>query len=223
MNSLNGVMVVGLTGQTGAGKSTVSKIFASNGFAVIDADQVARKIVEKGTKCLDEIADFFGSQVINEDGTLNRKALAGIVFSDKSKLEMLNTISYPYITGEILRQIRVHSMKGEKLILLDAPTLFESRADDFCEIIISVLADADIREKRIISRDGLTADQARKRMNSQLNEEFFRSHSDYIIHNNGNLDTVNGISWEVSGKIRELFKSKQAPVQYSNSADMAVL
>ena len=103
-------------------------------------------------------------------------------------------------------------MKGEKLILLDAPTLFESRADDFCEIIISVLADADIREKRIIARDGLTSDQARKRMNSQLNEEFFRSHSDYIIHNNGNLDTVNGISWEVSGKIRELFKSKETPV-----------
>ena len=212
MNSLNGVMVVGLTGQTGAGKSTVSKIFASNGFAVIDADQVARKIVEKGTKCLDEIADFFGQGVINEDGTLNRRALAGIVFSDRSKLEMLNTISYPYITGEILRQIRVHSMKGEKLILLDAPTLFESRADDFCEIIISVLADEDIREKRIISRDGLTSDQARKRMNSQLDEEFFRSHSDYIIHNNGSIDMVNGISWEVSDKIRELFKEKQTPV-----------
>ncbi len=212
MNSLNGVMVVGLTGQTGAGKSTVSKIFASNGFSIIDADQVARKVVEKGTKCLDEIADFYGSCVINDDGTLNRKALAGIVFSDKAKLETLNTITYPYITGEILRQIRVHSMKGEKLILLDAPTLFESRSDDFCEIIISVLADADLREKRIISRDGLTQDQARRRMNSQLDEEFFRSHSDYIIHNNGNIDTVNGIAWEVSGKIRELFNSKQSPV-----------
>ena len=168
MNSLNGIMVVGLTGQTGAGKSTVSKIFASNGFAVIDADHVARQVVEKGTKCLDEIIDFFGEGVVCEDGTLNRKALAAIVFSDKAKLETLNTITYPYITGEILRQIRVHSMKGEKLILLDAPTLFESRADDFCEIIISVLADADIREKRIISRDGLTQEQARKRMNSQL-------------------------------------------------------
>jgi dephospho-CoA kinase len=213
MNSLNGIMVVGLTGQTGAGKSTVSKIFASNGFAVIDADHVARQVVEKGTKCLDEIIDFFGEGVVCEDGTLNRKALAAIVFSDKAKLETLNTITYPYITGEILRQIRVHSMKGEKLILLDAPTLFESRADDFCEIIISVLADADIREKRIISRDGLTQEQARKRMNSQLDEEFFRSHSDYIIRNNGNIDTVNGISWEVSGKIRELFKSKQSPVK----------
>ena len=210
MNSLNGVMVVGLTGQTGAGKSTVSKVFASNGFAIIDADQVARKVVEKGTKCLDEIADFYGNTVINKDGTLNRKALAAIVFSDKAKLETLNTITYPYITGEILKQIRYHSMKGEKLILLDAPTLFESRADDFCEIIISVLADADIREKRIISRDGLTHEQARKRMNSQLDESFFRSHSDYVIRNNGSIDVVNDISWEVSGKIRELFMGQHA-------------
>ncbi|WP_295089278.1 dephospho-CoA kinase [Ruminococcus sp.] len=213
MNSLNGVMVVGLTGQTGAGKSTVSKVFAANGFAVIDADQVARKIVEKGTKCLDEISDLFGQIVINEDGTLNRKGLAGIVFSDKSKLEALNTITYPYITGEILRQIRVHSLKGEKLILLDAPTLFESRADDFCEIIISVLADADIREKRIISRDGLTIEQAKRRMNSQLDEEFFRSHSDYIIRNNNGMDTVNDIAWEVSGKIRELYNNTQMPAK----------
>lgn len=212
MNSLSGVMVVGLTGQTGAGKSTVSKVFSSNGFAVIDADQVARRVVEKGTKCLDEIADFYGNTVINDDGTLNRRALAAIVFSDKAKLETLNTITYPYITGEILKQIRAHSMNGEKLILLDAPTLFESRADDFCEIIISVLADEEIRERRIISRDGLTPDQARKRMDSQLDEDFFRTHSDYIIHNNGSMDMVNGISLEVSGKIRELYSGKHESV-----------
>lgn len=212
MNSLGGVMVVGLTGQTGAGKSTVSKVFSSNGFAVIDADKVARTVVEKGTKCLGEIADFYGSTVINDDGTLNRKALAAIVFSDKAKLETLNTITYPYITGEILKQIREHSVNGEKLILLDAPTLFESRADDFCEIIISVLADEEIRERRIISRDGLTPEQARKRMDSQLDEDFFRTHSDYIIHNNGSMDMVNGISMEVSGKIRELYCGKHETV-----------
>ncbi len=205
MNSLNGVMVVGLTGQTGAGKSTVSKIFAANGFAVINADVVARNIVEKGSRCLVEIEDFFGKEVINSDGTLNRKSLAAIVFSDKNKLEALNTITYPYITGTILKKIRHHASREEKLILLDAPTLFESRADDFCETIISVLADPDIREKRIISRDGLTAEQARKRMSSQLDEEFFESHSDYIIHNNGDLDTINEISKEVSDKIKDYY------------------
>lgn len=212
MNNLNGVMVVGLTGQTGAGKSTVSKVFSANGFAVINADHVARKVVEKGTKCLDEIADFFGDGVINSDMTLNRKALAGIVFSDKTKLETLNTIIYPYITGEILKQIRQYSSKGKKLILLDAPTLFESRADDFCEIIISVLADADIREQRIIVRDGLTAEQARKRMDSQLDEEFFKSRSDYIIHNNGHIDAVNEISKELSDKIMDYYQNRENPV-----------
>lgn len=209
MNSLNGVMVVGLTGQTGAGKSTVSRVFSDNGFAVINADTVARIVVEKGSKCLDEIADFFGSSVITPEKTLDRRALADIVFSDKTKLETLNTIIYPYITGEILRCIRQYSESGKKLILLDAPTLFESRADDFCEIIISVLADADIRKKRIISRDGLTPEQAQRRMSSQLDEDFFEKHSDYIIHNNGELDTVSEISKEVSDKIREIYSVRE--------------
>lgn len=211
MNSLNGVMVVGLTGQTGAGKSTVSKTFAENGFAVINADQVARIVVGKGTKCLAEIVDLFGKEVILEDGSLNRKALAGMVFSDKKKLEMLNSITYPYITGEILKQIRFHSVRGEKLILLDAPTLFESRADDFCELIISVVSDDWIREKRIIERDGLTSEEARKRMNSQLDEDFFVKHSDYIITNNQSLDIVNEISKEVSDKIKDYYYNKNNP------------
>lgn len=209
MNSLSGVMVIGLTGQTGAGKSTVSKVFAQNGFAIINADIVARQVVEKGSKCLDEITDFFGERILAEDGSLDRKALGSIVFSDKAKLEMLDSIIYPYITGEILRQIREYSENNEKLILLDAPTLFESRADDFCEIIISVIAESDIREKRIIARDSLTAEQARKRMNSQLDEEFFETHSDYIIHNNGDIRTVNGIAKELSDKIKLYCARKQ--------------
>lgn len=212
MNTLSDVVVVGLTGQTGAGKSTVSKVFADNGYAVINADSVARKVVEKGSKCLYEISDFFGKDVLLADGALDRKKLAGIVFSDKAKLETLDTIIYPYITGEILHQIRQNSRNGEKLILLDAPTLFESRADDFCEIIISVLADPDIREKRIVERDSLTPEEARKRMASQFDEEFFSSHSDYIIHNNGSIETVNDISKEVSDKIKDLYSSRLNPV-----------
>lgn len=208
MNSLEGVMVIGLTGQTGAGKSTVSRVFADNGFAVINADSIARIVVEKGSKCLDEISDFFGSGILNPDRTLNRKALAKIVFTDKSKLDSLNTIIYPYITGEILRQIRNHSVNGEKLILLDAPTLFESRADDFCEIIISVVASPEIREKRIIERDGLTRQQAVERMSSQLDAEFFMAHSDYIIENNDSMETVSGISREVSDKIKDIYYSR---------------
>lgn len=210
MNSLEGLMIVGLTGQTGAGKSTVSKIFSDNGFAVINADLIARKVVEKDTPCLGEISDYFGLSVLNPDGTLNRKALAGIVFTDRAKLETLDTIIYPYITGEILRLIRKYSADGQKLILLDAPTLFESHADDFCDIIISVIADSEIRMKRITARDNISDEQARQRMDSQLSEEFFRSHSDYIIENNGLIDAVNEISKEVSDRIKDYYHNTVA-------------
>ena len=205
MNNFTGVTVVGLTGQTGAGKSTVSEVFLKNGFAVINADIVSRTVVEKGTKCLDEIADFFGDSVLNDDRSLNRKALGNIVFSDKVKLETLNTIIYPYITGEILRQIKKYADSGTSFILLDAPTLFESRSNDFCDIIISVVAEPDTRKQRIISRDGLTEEQALNRMKSQLDEEFFRSHSDYIIDNNGSVEDVREISKELADKIMNCY------------------
>lgn len=196
------VLVVGLTGQTGAGKSTVSKVFSDNGFAIINADLISRKVVEKGTKCLEEIVDIFKDGILNSDGTLNRKSLGNIVFTDKTKLEMLNTIIYPYITSEILNEIKHLSDSGKKLVLLDAPTLFESHADDFCEIIISVLSDEEIREERIIKRDGLTKKQANDRMNSQLDAEYFASHSDYVIENNDTLESLSSISKEVSDKIK---------------------
>lgn len=208
MNSLSGVTVVGLTGQTGAGKTTISKIFSDNGYMVIDADKVARKVVEKGSNCLYEIEELFGREVLNADGTLDRKALAAIVFTDKTKLETLNTIMHPYITKEILRMIKENSNKGVKLILLDAPTLFESHADDFCEIIISVLADENVREQRIIARDNISHEQARQRMDSQYSDEFFMSHSDYIIRNDGDIETVTKISREVSDKIKDCYISQ---------------
>lgn len=210
------VLVVGLTGQTGAGKSTVSKVFSDNGFAIINADLISRKVVEKGTKCLEEIVDIFKDVILNSDGTLNRKALGNIVFTDKTKLEMLNTIIYPYITSEILNEIKHLSDSGKKLVLLDAPTLFESHADDFCEIIISVLSDEEIREERIIKRDGLTKKQANDRMNSQLDAEYFASHSDYVIENNDTLESLSSISKEVSDKIKYYYyhiRSSEMSVQ----------
>ena len=97
MNSLEGVMVVGLTGQTGAGKTTVCRIFSENGFSIINADHVARQVMEKGQPCLKEICEFFGKDILLENGILDRPKLAGLVFTDKKKLELLNSITYPYI------------------------------------------------------------------------------------------------------------------------------
>ena len=99
----------------------------------------------------------------------------------KKTLELLNSVTYPYITSEILETIRRCSNKGHKLILLDAPTLFESRTDDFCELIISVISREDLRIKRIMERDSISRESAQNRIDSQLKEEFFRNNSDFII------------------------------------------
>lgn len=201
-------IIIGLTGQTGAGKSTVSEIFVANGFSLIDADQISRQVMEVGTPCLSELFDFFGEEIRNEDHSLNRKALAKIVFTDKGKLESLNSICHPFITEEILARIGHLTAKGHRYILLDAPTLFESRAADFCDLIISVIALPDLRRMRIIARDGLTVQEANERMGAQLNEEFFISHSDYVIRNNEHLDHLKALTEEVADKIKVYYHTK---------------
>ncbi len=202
MTSAFSVSVVGLTGQTGAGKSTVSKVFVEHGFALIDADQISREVVEPGKPCLDEIFDFFGNTVRNPDGTLNRKALAEIVFHDRQRLESLNSICYPFITEEIFRRINQYASQGKQFVLLDAPTLFESRASDFCDMIISVVALPELRCARIMTRDSMTKEAAQARMNSQLEEEFFIRHSDYVIHNNDSPELLSALSGEVADKVK---------------------
>lgn len=201
-------MVVGLTGQTGAGKTTVCKVFSENGFSVINADHISRLVMEKGQPCLAEICEFFGKDILLENGNLDRPKLAGLVFTDKKKLELLNSITYPYITAEILKMIRKLSAEGKKLILLDAPTLFESRADDFCELIISVISREEFRAERIMKRDNISRESAQYRMDSQLKEEFFRTHSDFIIKNNSDIDNLFAVATEVTDKIKDYYNNK---------------
>ena len=183
-------LVVGLTGQTGSGKTTVCEVFADKGFAVINADLTARKVVEKGKPCLKEIASAFGNDIIKSDGTLDRRKLGGIVFNDKEKLEMLNSIIYPFITEDIKSDIKRFEKQGKRLMLLDAPTLFESGADKMCGVIVSVTAKDAIRLKRIMSRDGISQEQAKARMASQHTEGFFRDNSDFVIDNSGELEML---------------------------------
>lgn len=200
--------MIGLTGQSGAGKTTVSRVFSQNGFAVIDADIISREVTEKGQPCLTELSEAFGSDIINPDGTLNRKRLGSIVFSDREKLRQLNGIIYPYIIYRIISRIDELSEEGRELILLDAPTLFEANADDLCDLIISVTADESIRMSRIIARDGITPEAAKKRFESQYSEHFFVNHSDFVIINNKTPDVLAAKAEEVAGKIKEYYNAK---------------
>lgn len=184
------MMVLGLTGQTGAGKTTVSDYLRQYGITIVDADQVSRKVVELGSSCLVEIALAFGCDILCADGTLNRKKLGSIVFADKQKLKKLNSIIGPHISREVKRQLAQAAAKGEKLAVFDAPTLFESGAEVICDRVVSVIAPVEKRMQRIMDRDGLSDEDALNRIHSQHDDNYYASRSWHVIVNDGDIDQL---------------------------------
>ena len=196
------MIVVGLTGQSGAGKTTVCNTFEKNGFVIINADIVAREVMSRDSECLKKTSEVFGN-IISEDGTLDRQKLAGIVFNDSDKLKIYENIIFPYIISSIKDRINGYRENKEDYVLLDAPTLFESGADSLCDIIISVITDRTIRLERILRRDGITPDQAESRLNSQQEDDFYIENSDYVIRNNNSLSTLGNDAMNVINLIKE--------------------
>lgn len=179
------MIVIGLTGATGAGKGCFSHIASEKfGFVHIDTDKTARYIVEPGKPCLDEIKEFFGDTVINSDGTLNRRALGDIVFSDSEKLAVLNKLTHHYVTNEVKKILEKSEMCGETAVVIDAPLLFESGEQRLCDVTVGIIADKIVRRKRIMARDGISAEAAEKRIASGKDENFFRERCDYVLENN---------------------------------------
>ena len=171
-------IVIGLTGPTGSGKSSASKIAENFGFQVIDCDKSAREATEKGTEGLKALVSVFGEDILLSDGNLNRKALANKAFKDKASTDLLNKTILPYIADLVVKQAA-----GQDT-LLDAPTLFESGINKICDKTVAVLADRDIRLKRIITRDNLTLKEAEIRINAGKDEKFFKENADYLLYNN---------------------------------------
>lgn len=190
-------IVIGLTGPTGSGKSSASGIAENFGFQVIDCDKTARKATQKGTKGLKALVSVFGKEILLPDGSLNRKALAAKAFKDKQSTDLLNKTVLPYIADIVIKQAEGRDT------LLDAPTLFESGINKICNKTIAVLADKDIRLKRIIARDNLTLKEAETRINAGKDEEFYRERADYVLHNNGDenafLKRFSDILKEITG------------------------
>ena len=181
--------VIGLTGQSGAGKTTVSRIFEENGFSVINCDEIAKICTQDGSECNKKLAQVFPG-CFDEKLSLDRKAIAKIIFSDKNMLKKFDDIVYPFITQLIMDKIDELSTTSE-FILLDAPTLFESGTDKLCFVKIAVVADFEKMLDRITLRDKIDKELAKKRFASQLSCEFFKKNCDYVIYNNGKLsDTV---------------------------------
>jgi len=181
-------IIVGITGQSGAGKTAVSAMLAARGYPVIDADLVARQVVAKGSKCTLDLAVEFGIEILNVDGTLNRRKLGSIVFTDKKKRMRLNRITFPYIQEEIFLQVEGLRKKGKNVIFLDAPTLIESGTHKRCDKVVSVIAPLELRVRRIIQRDELTREEAMQRISAQHGDAYYTSRSDFVIENSGDID-----------------------------------
>ncbi len=182
--------IIGLTGQTGAGKSTVGSLLTGRGYHIIDADLVARQVVESGEQCLLDLAIEFGIEILNVDGTLNRKKLADIAFHDKDKRLKLNQITHPFIIAEIKKQAEKYLDRGELVVFLDAPTLFESGADSMCDKIVSVIAPRSVRLERISQRDRLTQDEALARIGAQHDDSFYTQRSNFVIENTSDTSAL---------------------------------
>lgn len=182
--------IIGLTGQTGAGKSSVREIMRRKGAAVIDADTVAHGITENNVDCIYDIVNHFSCLVLNEKGTVNRKALGKRVFSDKKELGVLNKIIFPYILEEIEHEVLGCIAEGAEDIVIDGATIIESGCGRMCDVLVSVVADAETRTKRIIRRDGISRTDAERRVFAQKPEEFYTENSDHVIRNDGSLSEL---------------------------------
>ena len=171
-------IIIGLTGPTGAGKSTAAAAAKSFGLQVIDCDKLARAATEKETDGLKALVAAFGEEILLPDGSLDRSALAAAAFASPQKTELLNKTILPHIVKLVLAEAE------GKNVLLDAPTLFESGLNSVCTAVIAVSANVEIRKERIIKRDGLTPDAVDLRINAGKTDEYYKQKADYFLYNN---------------------------------------
>ncbi|MEG0472309.1 MAG: dephospho-CoA kinase [Solibacillus sp.] len=181
-------MIIGLTGSIASGKSTVAKMLAVYHLPIVDADLVARQVVEPGSNTLQKIAEAFGPEVIAADGTMDRAKVGAIIFHDEEKRAVLNGIIHPAIRAEMLRQRDEHVAKGEKTVIMDIPLLFESKLQHFVEKILVVTVSEDNQLKRLMERNGLTLEEARARIATQIPVAEKETLADAVIFNDGKLE-----------------------------------
>lgn len=188
-------MIIGLTGSIASGKSTVSKMLEELGYPIIDADKVARLVVEPGQETLVEIAALFGQDVIKEDGTMDRAKVGEMIFNDPASRKSLNDVIHPAIRKEMLRQRNELFEQGHPSIIMDIPLLFESRLQHFADKILVVSITEENQLKRLMERNGLTEKEARARIASQLPMSVKEEGADAVIYNNGTFEET---KWQLN-------------------------
>ncbi|ANB11642.1 putative dephospho-CoA kinase [Sugiyamaella lignohabitans] len=192
------MLIVGLTGGIATGKSTVSKYLAQkHNLTIVDADLIARQVVEPGTKAYKQIVDHFtplvpeGQSLVDENGNLNRPVLGKVAFGSEKERKVLNSITHPAVRLEMARQVIWAWVKGCQMVILDVPLLFESKLDAYCGVSVVVSCSNEQQRERLLKRDPhLSEDDADKRIASQMPIAEKRLLADYVIKNEASLDSL---------------------------------
>ena len=182
--------IIGITGNSGSGKSTISKLIIKNYKAkIINADKIAKEMTKNNGEYLQAIRQAFGNDVI-KNNELDRKKLADIVFFYRTEKEKLDGLTFEYVVEEIKKELEANQNLDYQYIILDVPLLFESKLDKLCDYTIGVIAPKTEKIKRICKRDKLSKEKALQRLNSQPNDEFFTKNCDTVINNENKEETI---------------------------------
>lgn len=190
MKRPDGLSVIGLTGGIGAGKSEVARVFRRVGIPVVDADRIAREQMQRGRPVHDEVVAAFGPDVLGEDGEVDRRRLAQVVFADPERLRTLNRITHPRVVAEVERRLAVLAEMGHPVAVVEAALLVETGLHASLDRIVVVTAPEDERVARVATRDGVPADEVRARVAAQVPDSERARAATWVVVNDGSLDDL---------------------------------
>ena len=202
---MSNLFIVGLTGSTGAGKSEVARTMAERPqWAVIDADVLSRRVVEPGKPTLKALAERFSADILNEDGTLDRKRLAQKAFSSPEETAALNAIVHPAVLKETHDELQRAAESGKTVAVIDAPLLLQAGLDAICQYTVAVVSEPQLRKARIMARDGLTVEEAEHRMSAQPSDDYYATRVTALLHNLGDRDSLHKAVQSLCEKVEDL-------------------
>ena len=202
------MIVIGLTGASGAGKGEVSRLFNDRGIPSIDTDEVYRRLIQSPSPCVSELVAYFGEEILDLNGGVDRKKLADIVFcggeEQRIHLANLNRITHKHILRSCRISMNHFQERGATGCIVDAPLLFEASFEKECDYVIAVVADREPRINRIMRRDFITRAEAVARIDAQKDDSYYIERSDFVIHNDGHIDLLAG---QVYAIMRQIFQA----------------